>query len=100
MRPTNQRRRDLLCEADTLLELTTPDVEKYLAEGGDLALLPIGPTEMHGPHLPLGTDLFDACAVALRVAEAANGIILPSTWPTTGRARPTVSRARSPSSRS
>lgn len=39
-----------------LLDLTMPEVEKYLADGGDLALLPIGPTEMHGPHLPLGTD--------------------------------------------
>jgi creatinine amidohydrolase len=60
-----------------LLELTTPEVEKYLADGGDLALLPVGPTEMHGPHLPLGTDMYVARAVALKVAEAADGIVLP-----------------------
>jgi creatinine amidohydrolase len=60
-----------------LLELTTPEVAKYLADGGDLALLPTGPTEMHGPHLPLGTDLYVARAVALRVAEVANGVVLP-----------------------
>lgn len=60
-----------------LLELTTPDVARYLGDGGDLALLPLGPTEMHGPHLPLGTDLYVARAVALRVAEAADGIVLP-----------------------
>ncbi len=38
------------------------------AEAGDveteLAVLPVGSTEQHGPHAPLGTDLFTARAVA------------------------------------
>lgn len=33
-------------------------------------LVPIGATEQHGPHLPLGTDTFVAEAVARRAAEA------------------------------
>jgi len=66
-----------------LLELTTPEVESYLAAGGDLAILPIGSVEMHGPHQPIGTDTFVAKAFALRIAESANGLILPEvayTW--------------------
>ncbi|TQQ81333.1 creatininase family protein [Halonotius terrestris] len=31
---------------------------------GDLAVLPIGSTEQHGPHAPLGTDALAAAAVA------------------------------------
>ena len=60
-----------------LLELTTPEVEAYLAEGGTTALLPVGCVEMHGPHMPIGTDSIVAKAFALRIAEAANGIVLP-----------------------
>ena len=67
-----------------LLELTTPEVEAYLAEGGTTALLPVGCVEMHGPHQPIGTDSIVAKAFALRIAQAANGIVLPTihyTWP-------------------
>lgn len=35
----------------------------------NLALLPIGSTEQHGPHAPLGTDTLNAEAVAERAAE-------------------------------
>ncbi|RLM83776.1 creatininase family protein [Halobellus sp. Atlit-38R] len=35
----------------------------------DLALLPVGSTEQHGPHAPLGTDTLDAEAVADAAAE-------------------------------
>ena len=66
-----------------LLELTTPEVEAYLAAGGKTGLLPVGCVEMHGPHMPIGTDSMVAKAFALRIAEAANGIVLPEvhyTW--------------------
>jgi len=67
-----------------LLELTTPEVEAYLAKGGVTALLPVGCVEMHGPHQPVGTDSIVAKAFALRIADAADGIVLPGvhyTWP-------------------
>ncbi|MGQ4555531.1 creatininase family protein [Halobellus sp. GM3] len=35
----------------------------------DLALLPVGSTEQHGPHAPLGTDTVDAEAVATAAAD-------------------------------
>ena len=50
-------------------ELNWPDVEKRLKKV-DMALLPVGAIEQHGPHLPLDTDAFDADYLARRVAEA------------------------------
>jgi creatinine amidohydrolase/Fe(II)-dependent formamide hydrolase-like protein len=46
----------------------------------DVALLPVGATEQHGPHLPLDTDAFDADYLARRVAEACSDpkpLVLP-----------------------
>jgi creatinine amidohydrolase len=66
-----------------LMECTTPEVDEYLARGGRTALLPVGSVEMHGPHQPLGTDSLVATAFALRLAEAADGVVLPEvhyTW--------------------
>lgn len=50
-------------------ELTWPEAEKYLRKT-DIALLPVGAIEQHGPHLPLDTDTFDAEYLARRVAAA------------------------------
>lgn len=36
----------------------------------DLALVPVGSIEQHGPHAPLGTDCYTARAVAAHSAEA------------------------------
>ncbi|MBN2431195.1 MAG: creatininase family protein [Acidobacteria bacterium] len=50
-------------------ELTWPEAERRFEEV-DIALLPVGSIEQHGPHLPLDTDAFDADYLARRVAEA------------------------------
>lgn len=39
----------------------------------DVALLPVGSTEQHGPHAPLGTDAFTAETVAEAAADAYDG---------------------------
>ncbi|WP_195155748.1 creatininase family protein, partial [Halorubrum sp. AJ67] len=36
----------------------------------DVAFLPVGSTEQHGPHAPLGTDTLNAVAVADAGADA------------------------------
>jgi creatinine amidohydrolase/Fe(II)-dependent formamide hydrolase-like protein len=36
----------------------------------DIALLPVGAIEQHGPHLPLDTDAFDAQYLAVHTAQA------------------------------
>lgn len=52
-----------------LAELTYPEVERLLAgPGPKIALLPVGSTEAHGPHLPLGTDSLISEAVVERAA--------------------------------
>jgi creatinine amidohydrolase/Fe(II)-dependent formamide hydrolase-like protein len=50
-------------------ELSWPEAQKRLNEV-DIALLPVGSIEQHGPHLPLDTDAFDAQYLAQKVAEA------------------------------
>ena len=40
-----------------------------------LAVLPIGATEQHGPHLPTGTDLFAVEALAREAAVQASARI-------------------------
>jgi len=46
----------------------------------DVAIVPVGSTEQHGPHAPLGTDVFTAEAVAEAGAEEYDGevVIAPS----------------------
>lgn len=50
-------------------QLTWPEAEMRLKEV-DIALLPVGAIEQHGPHLPLDNDAFDANYLAQKVAEA------------------------------
>jgi creatinine amidohydrolase/Fe(II)-dependent formamide hydrolase-like protein len=50
-------------------ELTWPEAKERLALV-DVALLPVGAIEQHGPHLPLDTDAFDAAHLAQTVAAA------------------------------
>ena len=61
-------------------ELTWPEAgDRFLKV--DIALLPVGSIEQHGPHLPLDTDAFDANYLAMRVAEACSDpkpLVLPN----------------------
>jgi creatinine amidohydrolase len=62
-----------------LEHLAWPDVEALLASGCRTALLPLGSTEQHGPHLPLATDTLIAEAVAERVcARLVDVVRLPA----------------------
>ncbi|MCB2185432.1 MAG: creatininase family protein [Deltaproteobacteria bacterium] len=50
-------------------ELSWPGAARRLGEV-DLALLPVGAIEQHGPHLPLDTDAYDAWHLAEAAARA------------------------------
>jgi creatinine amidohydrolase len=58
--------------------MTYEEVEAYLATGKGLVVLPVGATEEHGPHGPLGTDTFAAAIVARKVAEQLGGVMAPA----------------------
>ncbi len=55
-------------ETYMLGEMNWPEAQRRLAEV-DVALLPVGAIEQHGPHLPLDTDAFDADYLAKLVAS-------------------------------
>jgi len=42
-----------------------------------VALIPVGATEQHGPHLPVGTDTIVATAIADAAAAPGGAIVLP-----------------------
>lgn len=62
-----------------LHELTSDDVEAYLKRD-DTVIVPIGATETHGPHLPMGTDTFEAIDYSEGIARAAGVVCTPPIW--------------------
>lgn len=56
--------------------LTQPEIAETLKEN-PLVILPTGSIEQHGSHLPAGTDIFAAEAIAEEVAKIMNGLVLP-----------------------
>jgi len=65
----------LSCSYD---ELTAPDFVKAVGKSSGVCLLPMGILEKHGPHLPLGTDIFECRKVALTAAEQEYSIVFPT----------------------
>src|SRR3989442_2926351 len=66
-----------------LLEnLSWPEVKK-LKVASKLVFFPLGSFEQHGPHLPLTTDTDIVTAIARRVEEQRQKLILclPTLWP-------------------
>lgn len=62
-----------------LAQMTWPEAKKRF-KSVDVALLPVGAIEQHGPHLPLDADAFDAEYLAHEVAKACSEprpIVLP-----------------------
>lgn len=60
-----------------LEELTAPDYIRAVEQSAKTCILPIGVFEKHGPHLPLGTDLYTAREFALRAAAKEYTVVFP-----------------------
>jgi len=60
-----------------LAELTWVDAKEVMQKT-QVALLPVGSTENHGPHLPLGTDWFTAQRIAEETGKKGGWLVLPS----------------------
>ena len=55
-----------------------PNLRKAIRTKKQLALIPVGSIEQHGPHLPLSTDSDIVTEVAKRVAKKCNLLLLPT----------------------
>lgn len=61
-----------------LHEMTWPTLADAISRGATTVILPLGATEQHGPHLPLGTDTFRAQALAEGLAkDLENALVAP-----------------------
>lgn len=60
-----------------LLENCSWKTARELFRDKRIALIPVGATEQHGPHLPLGTDFFTAKALAEAAAGKTDAICTP-----------------------
>lgn len=58
-------------------ELSAPEFIQAVEKSSKTAILPIGVFEKHGPHMPLGTDLYTAREIALRAAEKEYTVVFP-----------------------
>jgi len=57
-----------------LQEMSWTDVRDYL-KTSDMVIIPIASTEQHGPHLPLGTDYYEATGIS-RLISARTGVVI------------------------
>lgn len=60
-----------------LEELTAVQFKEAVEKSSRTAILPIGVLEKHGPHMPLGTDVYTAREMALRAAEMEYCVVFP-----------------------
>lgn len=62
-----------------LNEMTWPEVNEVVQNHPSIAILPVGATEQHGHHLPLGTDTIMVERICAAAAQEVGGVVvLPS----------------------
>ena len=62
-----------------LQEMSWPEVRDYLKKS-DMVIIPLGSTEQHGPHLPLGTDYYSALEMSKKVSAKTGVVVAPLLW--------------------
>jgi creatinine amidohydrolase len=58
-------------------EITSPKFITAVEKAGGVCVIPLGIIEKHGPHLPLGTDLFEAREIGFSAAKKEYAIVFP-----------------------
>ena len=58
-------------------ELTAPDFVQAIRQSQSVCVLPFGIIEKHGPHLPLGTDLFDVRFAVMNAVQQEYAVVFP-----------------------
>ena len=61
-------------------ELASPELRESLSvgQGHPVGLVPVGATEQHGPHLPVGTDTLVAQAICDAASARTGALVLPA----------------------
>lgn len=59
-----------------MADMTRPEYEARVRDS--ILILPVGSTEQHGPHLPLGADTIQVAEIARRVGERLGAIVAPT----------------------
>ena len=55
-----------------------PDLRKMIKKKKQIAIIPVGSIEQHGPHLPISTDSDIVTEIATKLSEKINGFLLPT----------------------
>lgn len=58
-------------------EMMRPEAVRAAMAVANVAYVPIGPIEYHGPHLPLGVDMLTAEGLVRRTATRTGGVVVP-----------------------
>ncbi|MFB0565178.1 MAG: creatininase family protein [Candidatus Aminicenantaceae bacterium] len=63
-------------KALVLQEMTWTDVKDYL-KTSDMVIIPLGSTEQHGPHMPLGTDYYATIGMSKMISARTGVLVAP-----------------------
>ena len=55
-----------------------PDLRKMIKKKKQVAIIPVGSIEQHGPHLPISTDSDIVTEIGSKLSEKINGLLLPT----------------------
>ncbi len=58
-------------------DIREEEFEGAIKRSGGLCIIPLGCTEKHGQHLPVGTDYYETMAIVKRATELEDAVILP-----------------------
>ncbi|WGI17402.1 creatininase family protein [Methanonatronarchaeum sp. AMET-Sl] len=59
-------------------EMTTKEIEKSIKNGVETAIIMVGSTEQHGPHLPTATDALIGEILGEKIARKTNALMAPT----------------------
>jgi len=54
-----------------------PYLRKKISQKRQVAIIPVGSLEQHGPHLPISTDTDIVLEIAKRISEKIDGLLMP-----------------------
>jgi creatinine amidohydrolase len=84
--PVRRLREDCVSDSVFVGEISWPEFQRRVSDGAT-AFVPVGATEQHGRHMPLGVDAILPTAVCAEVAKRCGGMVVP-TIPYGNRSQP------------